>query len=285
MALFTGCLFYLANSTRPRTGRLVMAGTALIACIGFIDFARGFAVNDIADNVSFGEVVYSLVRLANSNEGFAAHMSLYGVLRYEIPLTYGSSINSFLASVVPRTFWPDRPYDVYVYYAQSINATAGQGYSIHHAAGWYLNFGVPGLVVGAVLLGRIWAALYNNFAHVAERSRNFLWQIFCTIGFVTFTANLPNLIRSGPEGYKGVLIDGFIIPIMVLAIAQVRQCGDIPGHDPRAGPGLRTPAYVVGDPHQCASRTDVVPINRIRSMGHLPIDFSDALAGRLRGSM
>lgn len=249
MALFSGCLFYLVNSTRPRMGRMMLAGTALIACIGFIDFARGLAVNDIAQHVSIGEVAYSLVRLANSNEGFAAHMSLYGVLYYDIPLTYGSSIQSFLASVVPRTFWPDRPYDIYVYYAQNVDATEGQGYSIHHAAGWYLNFGVPGVILGAILLGRIWAALYNNFVHDALRPRNILWRVFCIVGFVTFTANLANLIRSGPEGYKGILIDSFFIPVAVLALSRVRKRATSPAPTTRRGqnigrlrPSLATPA-------------------------------------------
>jgi oligosaccharide repeat unit polymerase len=223
MALFSGCLFYVANSTQPKTGRLALAGTALIACIGFIDFARGLAVNDITHNLSFGELAYSLVRLANSNEGFAAHMSLYGAIYYNIPLTYGSSIVSFLASIVPRTFWADRPYDVYTYYAQSVNATEGQGYSIHHAAGWYLNFGVPGVILGALLLGRIWAALYNIFVHDALLPRNNLWRVFCIVAFVTFTANVPNLVRAGPEGYKAILVDSFFIPVSVLMLSRVRK--------------------------------------------------------------
>ena len=53
----------------------------------------------------------------------------------------------------------------YQYYATGVGAREGQGYSIHHATGWYLNFGVAGVVMGAILLGRLWAGLYNNHRH------------------------------------------------------------------------------------------------------------------------
>ena len=220
LALFSGCLFYLVNSTRPKTMRLATAGVVMLALVGFIDYARGFSLVDISSNISLGEIAYSLVRLADSNEGFAAHMSLYGAMAYEIPLTYGSSIYSFLTSAVPRVLWPDRPYDIYWYYASGVAAVEGQGYSIHHATGWYLNFGIPGVVMGAALLGRVWAALYNNLVHRAYLPAATWWRIFCIIGFFTFTANLPSLVRAGPEAYKGILIDSFFIPVAVLALAR-----------------------------------------------------------------
>jgi len=220
LALFAGCLFYIMNSTRPKMWQLATSGTALLACVGFIDFARGLSIDDLSSNVSVGEIANSLVSLADSNEAFAAHMSLYGVLDYELPLTNGSSVYSLLASVVPRALWPDRPYDIYWYYANGVAATEGQGYSIHHAAGWYLKFGVPGIVFGAFLLGRLWAALYNNVIHGAYRPTAMWWRIFCIIGFFTFTANLPSLIRAGPEGYKAILVDSFFVPVAILTLSR-----------------------------------------------------------------
>jgi hypothetical protein len=219
-ALFTGSLFYLANSVHPRGIRMAAAGIVILACVGFIDFARGFAISDISDNISFNEIAYSLVRLANSNEGFAAHMSLYGAIAYELPLTYGSSLYSFVMSAIPRVMWPDRPNDIYWYYAVGVGANEGQGYSIHHATGWYLNFGVTGVVAGAFLWGRIWAGLYNLLTDCRTNATASPWRIFCSIGFFTFTACLPTLVRSGPEVYKTVLVESFLIPVVVLAFAR-----------------------------------------------------------------
>ena len=223
LALFSGCLFYVVNSTRPRTRQLATCGVVLFACVGFIDYARALSIDEIASYVSFGEVANSLTRLAESNEAYAAHMSLYGVMYYDIPSTYGSSIYSFPMSVVPRALWPDRPDDIYWHCANGVAATEGQGYSIHHATGWYLNFGVPGIVVGACLLGRVWAALYNNVVRGALRPGTTWWRMFCIVGFFTFTANLPSLIRGGPEGYKGVLVDAFLVPVAILMVSRAQH--------------------------------------------------------------
>jgi hypothetical protein len=248
LALFSGCFLYFANSTRPRTRLLALIGVMLLACVGFIDFARSFSLDEISDSISIGEIAYSLVRIATSNEAFAAHMSMYGVLSYHAPLTYGSSVYIFVASAIPRMFWPDRPESVYLHYERSVGLVPiaeGQGYTVHHATGWYLNFGIPGVVMGALLLGWVWASLYNNVARGALRRDASAIRMFYIIGFVTFSANLPTLIRSGPEGYKGILVDSLFIPIVVLLLSRSRRSMQqsavvIQGRCPRPGTRLRT---------------------------------------------
>src|SRR3972149_7049067 len=118
---------------------------------------------------------------------------------------------------------PSRPDSIYWYYANGVATVEGQGYTIHHAAGWYLNFGFPGVILGACLLGRVWAALYNNVARGALRQDATAWRMFCIVGFFTFTANLPTLIRLGPEGYKGILVDSFIAPMSILLLSRSQQ--------------------------------------------------------------
>lgn len=228
LALFSGTLFYLANSTRPRIGRFVTCGFALLTCIAFVDHARRFPIDEIASNASVAELAESLTKLANSNEAFAAHMSLYGILSYEVPLTYGSSIYSFGVSLIPSILWPDRPFDIYWHYANEVKATEGQGYCIHHAAGWYLNFGTLGVVLGACLLGWLWASLYNNVVRGAKAMDATAWRIFSVVGFFTFTADLPTLIRTGPEGYKGVLVESLILPVAILTFSRLRQPKRVP---------------------------------------------------------
>jgi hypothetical protein len=220
LALFSGCPFYFCNSTKPKTWQLVGIGTILLTGVGFIDYARTFSLDEIASSFSFAELANSLNRLADSNEGFAAHISLYGVMAYELPFTYGSSITSFLASIIPREMWPDRPPEIYQYYADGVGAVYGQGYTIHHAAGWYLNFGVTGVFVGALLLGRLWVGLYNNTLYSPTRQPGSTWRVFQNVCFFTFSASLPTLIRGGPEGYKGVIIEGLLLPVIVLTLSR-----------------------------------------------------------------
>ena len=147
VALVTGVLFYLANDLRPRKVMLFGISFVAFAAVAFIDFIRGASLNDMQEMVSTENVFGSLGHIVSSNEAFASHMSMYGSLHYEVPLTYGSSFLSLVASIVPRNFWPDRPADIYTHYATSVQAVTGQGYSIHHASGWYLNFGLPGVLL------------------------------------------------------------------------------------------------------------------------------------------
>lgn len=219
--LVSGSIFYLANARKPRWGKFVALGVAAFAGIAWIDFMRGISIDQLINNISLADVVMSAREVAlSSNEAYAAHMSMYGALYYEIPLTYGSSLLSLAASIIPRILWRSRPDTIYEHYASHVNAYAGQGYSIHHVTGWYLNFGVFGVVLGAICLGLVWAKLYNNYCQASRSPRSHLSELFCVLAFSTFTANLPSLVRAGPEAYKGVVVDAFLIPIFCLYISS-----------------------------------------------------------------
>ena len=103
--------------------------------------------------------------------------------------------------------------DIYNYYADSVGAIQNQGYSIHHATGWYLNFGYTGIALGAVVMGLVWAWCLNAHQRIVPRS-GLAFRLFATISPWLFVACLPPLIRAGPEGYKG-FIDGVLIPMAV----------------------------------------------------------------------
>jgi hypothetical protein len=230
IALVTGVLFYLANDLRPRKALLFGMSVIAFAAVAFIDFVRGASLNDLHELVSTENIFDALGHIASSNEAFASHMSMYGCLHNEVPLTYGSSLISLAASVVPRNFWPDRPPDIYTHYAVSVQATAGQGYSIHHAAGWYLNFGLPGVLLGGVLLGCIWSQLFSG-ARQLEKYRSSAARLFFSFAALSFSAYIPTLVRAGPEVYKGAVIDALLVPFVVLWFAQERRSFN---HSPRA---------------------------------------------------
>jgi hypothetical protein len=46
-----------------------------------------------------------------------------------------------------------------------------------------------------------------------------LLAIVAPAGLVSF---LPPLVRTGPEAYKGMIIEAFIIPTMILLLASIR---------------------------------------------------------------
>ncbi|MCB1151392.1 hypothetical protein KDK88_07565, partial [bacterium] len=160
--LVMGVAFYLVNAPRPRVLRLGLMGTAGVAVLGIIDFMRSLAIADLTTGFSWRKAGDAVVAVAASNEAFAAHFSMYGVLHNAVPLTWGTSVLSLVASLVPRGLWPDRPETIYQWYVDGVGALPGQGYTIHHATGWYLNFGWLGVFMGALVLGLVWAGLYRS---------------------------------------------------------------------------------------------------------------------------
>jgi hypothetical protein len=201
----------------------IRVGVAALAGLWFlyaIDFFRGAPLSQldrvIAERVEDATEVGRFV--TSSNESFAAHFSLYGVLAARTEPRFGYSLYSLACSLVPRILWPERPKDIYLYYSESVGAIQNQGYSLHHATGWYLNFGFSGIVIGAIVLGLLWAWCLNAHQTI-RRKTGIAFRLFATIAPWVFVAGLPPLIRAGPEGYKGVIIEGVLIPVSILLFA------------------------------------------------------------------
>ncbi|MBI4001537.1 MAG: hypothetical protein HY348_07120 [Nitrospira defluvii] len=217
-----GVLLYLANARRPQLVALSL--TAVVGFIGLwlVDTLRGLPLAAVAGGLQDLEPSHWLEAaqfVTSSNEAFSAHFSLYGALALNVPLTYGESVVSVVASVIPRFAWPDRPPDIYLHYADSIGVAEGQGFTIHHATGWYLNFGMLGILIGALLWGWIWAKCYANF-HRGGLQQSRFWMLWTRIAPWMFVASIPMLIRAGFEGYKALLVEAFFLPTMILLLAS-----------------------------------------------------------------
>ncbi len=212
-------LFYLANAKRPRKALVVALGAVGAAALTMVKMWRDHTFVGLSMN-SLGPAMKEFIgNFAGSTEALSAHFSLYGVLHKNIPITGGQSFVSLVCSVIPRAFWPDRPDPVYTYYARSVGAMEGQGYTIHHATAWYLNFGTAGLVLGAIALGVLWTELYNRFERAHTRPAG-LSRLYASIGFWTLTAALPAILRDGPETLKSIVIDYSLVPLMMLVFAS-----------------------------------------------------------------
>ena len=220
MALLTGFLAYLASVRRPNWGRVGLAALSGVWFLYAIDFFRGVPLSGLQYDLSqrLEEATQPGRFVTSSNEAFAAHFSMYGILATNTPPKFGYSLYSLICSVVPRVFWPDRPKDIYMYYSESVGAIQNQGYSLHHAAGWYLNFGYVGVALGAIVLGLVWAGCLNAHQRIRPQS-GLVFRLFATVAPWVFAAGMAPLVRAGPEGYKGFLIEGLLIPVGALLFA------------------------------------------------------------------
>lgn len=230
-----GLVFYLNNvGYKFKVWALALFAVIVVSPLFFNDALRGFSPKGLlsffdTENLEYkteksSEPSFSMGSAASSlllsNEMFCANFSMYGTLKQDIPYTYGSSLVSLAASAVPRVVWPNRPEDIYSYYAKSVHAVEGQGYTIHHATAWYLNFGLVGVLAGAVALGGLWTWLYNKFRGINKVKRKFLIVIF-VLGFAGVAGQIPAVIRGGPEGYKVLAIEGILLPALVIFISSV----------------------------------------------------------------
>jgi hypothetical protein len=221
-ALLAGVLAYVGSARKPKWIRVGLVMAAGLWFLYAIDFFRGVPLAGLADAVTGrADEATGLGRfLTSSNEAYGAHFSMYGVLAAGVEPRFGYSLYSLVCSVIPRVLWPDRPRDIYLYYSESVGAIQNQGYSLHHATGWYLNFGYLGVALGAVVMGLVWAYCLNAHRRAVSGP---IFRLFATAAPWLFVACLPPLIRAGPEGYKGFLIEGVLIPVAVLAFACRRR--------------------------------------------------------------
>ncbi|MES2629092.1 MAG: hypothetical protein V4616_09010, partial [Bacteroidota bacterium] len=114
---------------------------------------------------------------------------------------------------------PDRPAPVYEYYTQQLVKDKRQGFTINHAAAWYLNFGIAGILIGALVFGGIWVVLYNT-AQSLQNMPVFV-RLFCVLGASVFVAFIPTLVRTGPEGYKALIFEALLLPCILIFIATL----------------------------------------------------------------
>lgn len=215
-------LFYVANNKRINWPAVLLGGVVTVAVVILPGITRDEYKMKAMKGKSWGErILYLVTEGKSSVEALAAHISMYGSLHKHLPLTYGSSFVSLAASIIPHSLWPERPPEIYVHYATGVRAVEGQGYTIHHATAWYLNFGFAGVLAGGFLLGWIWAVLFNACGQAENRIRHFR-RVFMTTAFWTFTGFIPTLLRVGPEGYKGLTIEALLIPAAVFTFASLR---------------------------------------------------------------
>ena len=231
-----GFLFYYNNvSGKMKWQHLVLMVLIIFTPMLFNDGIRAYSPGFLLDmfytddlQLHFKEkIVYTQFTIKSSalsflfsNEMFASHFSMYGTLSQHLPLTYGKSIWGLCYSFVPRFLLPDRPETAYEYYVGMVHAVEGEGYTINHATGWFINFGIVGILFGAALFGLLWAWLYNVRNNL-YRVKNKFSQLFFILGLCAITAQIPTLVRNGPEGYKALIFEGLLIPAIVIYVLSL----------------------------------------------------------------
>ena len=163
-------------------------------------------------NMSFVEkVVHSVTSILFSNELFAGHFSLYGIIKYDVKPKLGLSFRALFEMVKPKSSRSKDVLDSYTYYAKELNFPEGQGFTINHVSGWYLNFSYFGILIGGAFLAFIIIGTFLKQTLAKTGINELIWLItLCSI-----TAFSAMLVRGGPEAFKSLIIEAIIIPIII----------------------------------------------------------------------
>jgi hypothetical protein len=219
-ALISAVLFYFYNAKNPRVFYIIITsiiGLYLFGAINIVRASPSIEYFEILKNLDFFDLISIPFGLfgPNMSEPFAAHFSLYGIILLDMPLTLGSSFVYLINSIIPSVFEVARPPDIYSIYISSMQSTS-QGFTIHHAAGWYLNFGISGVIMGAFLFGAIFAFLFNRSQKINNKKKYI--NILNLLLPLMFVAYIPSLVRAGPEIYKGIFVE-LLLTILILSFS------------------------------------------------------------------
>lgn len=138
------------------------------------------------------------------NQNYFAGLAASRIEEGQVDFLYGRSLWEGLTALVPRAFWPDKP--VMAGSAKIVSEMTGlmlsdtTSWGVGNVMEFYINFGIPSLVAGFVLLGWL-LGLLDRKAAIAEGSGE-LGQVF-----VFF---LPAVALIQPNGSIVELVGGSV---------------------------------------------------------------------------
>lgn len=207
LVFFCSSLFYV-----KQIKKIVYLSIAPII-IFFISFCVRGNIFTLSKGVDFSgnQLAFVFRSIAFNGEALAAHLSLYSILKNSVPVFFGKSFIYLINSIIPRFIYDHGTFSIYNYYANFLNLPTETGFTIHNASGWYLNFGITGIILGAIFLGLLWGGVYRMY----QENKPMFYNNFFRNCFICITAYLPLYLRGGPEVIKPLFIFCFFLPFFL----------------------------------------------------------------------
>jgi hypothetical protein len=212
--LLGGFVFGVVVATRHRVRltHLVAVGVPAVFALGLIGWLR--EGRSLFDPNGFSTLLVGTAKGIMVTGEASVTFSMYAALRFSIPTSNGLSVLSWLEALVPHFIRPVRTLpDGFDYYSYAVGLPQ-HGWGLHFAADAYINFGVFGLVVGALAL----AAFYGSVIRAVRRNPQ--WN-FALAGLL---AGFPIGFRAGIPGLKTMAM-GLITGAILGVLARERSIG------------------------------------------------------------
>jgi hypothetical protein len=199
------------------TLKALFAAVVTLTVISLIGSVRGLKIDSEFSVSDLFNPLGAIWNLISSNEFFAPVLSLYGVIDKNVDPSYLISFYWLLFSVIPRDFGLERPQDSYLYYATNTINDFGQGYAMHHITSYYINFGLVGFVLCGIVLSFIFIVSFT--IRNKEIARNSIERKLFKLWMPAFVMGLyPSILRGGIEGYKGLIVEGLLLPFILIIL-------------------------------------------------------------------
>jgi hypothetical protein len=189
--------------------RYVLGVLAVATAVNLISLVRHY---DAIQEMSLPMILMgSVLHLFEHGEAISS-MSLYYVFNNDIPINYGDSFVRAIVNLVPSFLLEQPKIDPFAYLARFMAIGDDiQGWGISYSTDWYVNFGFPGVVVGAVLL----AALHGGLYRYGGRS------VLGNLVFASVVATLPTYLRNGIAVNQ--IIYAVILAVAVYSVLSRRE--------------------------------------------------------------
>lgn len=224
---FAAVLIWLKTSKRrPPPRRVAAVGVFVLVVLGgFVGVARGAADSR---QVTVGSVLAETV--GSGNDLFLPLAGLAGAVPGQLPYLDGASYLEVPAFLVPRALWSGKPQGAIATLTTEIDP-GNSGLAFPEFGEMYANFGLPGVMIGSLLLGALIELLSRRFTRSTSIRESVFTAVCAGVLLNIFTrgAIAPMLIS-----FAGLLAATALICRRRSAVLAVAPAPD-PSVSPRAG--------------------------------------------------
>lgn len=211
------CLLYIFYNTH--TGNIAISKKKLMVMLlgvivvgAFVDTVRGFNSDELSLLNASSSLFHSF-NILFSNEFFGLYFGMYYAVLFEVRSYEGwFFLPMSLLQMTPENWGINSTYSSYTKF---INAEKGQGYGLHHFVGLFILGGFLPLIFGSAVFGMIAGIAQKRIVRLKRRPINQANVDWLSLIACTTLANLPMIFRNGIEGYKGLIIDGVLVPVFI----------------------------------------------------------------------
>ena len=171
------------------------------------------------ESLNLIKIILNFSTLFLSLESYAAHLSLPAVLNNisYTDISIGGGFIQLFKNLFSIFFGNSSNLYDYEIYTELIQYYGKQGITIHYLTSWFLNFGFLGILLGSIIFSNLWFS--PRFLRLSSDPKILFFQ---NIYPFIFVAQIPQILRTGIEGFKGLLFDCYIIPlIFVFFLIQI----------------------------------------------------------------